>query len=104
VPCAAHLPVLTVRETFEFARMCQQTSAEDFSAVREVKKLQNTGSKVHSARAAACPCLPVGCAVGNNLGQGHDCRLWHRHAAKLAQRSVLLTDHMLKYPTRSRVF
>ena len=48
LPDAAHLPVLTVRETLQFSRTCQQSSAEDFSAVKEIRKLQQTGSKAHS--------------------------------------------------------
>ena len=48
---AAHLPVLTVRETLQFSRTCQQRGESEFSAVQEVRKLQQTGSKVHAAGA-----------------------------------------------------
>ena len=48
---AAHLPVLTVRETLQFSRTCQQKGDTEFSAVQEMQKLQQTGGKAQTAGA-----------------------------------------------------
>ena len=47
--------MLTVRETLQFSRTCQQKAEQEFSAIEEVRKLQQTGSKVHTAGAGGLP-------------------------------------------------
>jgi len=50
--------VLTVRETLQFSRTCQQKGDTEFSAVQEMQKLQQTGGKGHAAGAAIISLQP----------------------------------------------